>query len=233
MMMQAAPSIDAVAARPFDSIEELAATVAPLMQAIASALGPHCEVVLHDLAPRDLAHSIFAIVNGHVSGRAVGGPSTNLGIDALRDDAADHDDFGYRGRTADGRELRSSSVYFRDAEGLILAALCINVDLTPLQHAQAAVAALLPAPEPTEIVPEKELVGSDIGAVLDGMIEAAIAAVGKAPALMGKPDRIATLRILDQRGAFAVKRSVDQVAARLGISRVTAYNYLDEIRRPG
>ncbi|MFP3423033.1 PAS domain-containing protein, partial [Bacillus sp. SIMBA_161] len=73
------------------------------MQAIAAVGGTDCEVVLHDLSSHDLDHSIAAIVNGHVSGREVGGPSTNLGIEVLQNEAADHNAYGYRGRTSDGR----------------------------------------------------------------------------------------------------------------------------------
>nr|BFF18102.1 hypothetical protein GCM10025730_16230 [Promicromonospora thailandica] len=62
------------------------------------------------------------------------------------------------------------------------------------------------------------------------MIGDAIAAVGRPVAMMGKGDRVAVLRALDARGAFHVKRSVETVAKRLGISRVTAYAYLDQLR---
>ncbi|WP_203137101.1 helix-turn-helix transcriptional regulator [Microbacterium sp. JZ31] len=214
----------------FESVEDLHRVVEPVMRAIAAAVGSHCEVVLHDLSSRDLDHSIYAIVNGHVSGRSVGGPSTNLGFEVLRDESADHNAFGYRGRTVDGRELVSSSVYYRDPAGRILAALCINVDLTPMQSALNAIAALAPAPQ-AEAEGPKEVVGPDIARVLDDMISEAIATVGKPTPDMGKSDRIEVLRLLDSRGAFHIKRAADRVSARLGVSRVTVYGYLDEVRR--
>ncbi len=212
----------------FESVEDLHRVLEPVMRAIAAAVGPHCEVVLHDLSSRDLDHSIYAIVNGHVSGRSVGGPSTNLGIEVLRDESADHNAFGYRGRTVDGRELVSSSVYYRDPAGHVIAALCINVDLTPLQSALNAVAALAPQ---TEAEDPKEIVGPDIARVLDDMITEAIAAIGKPTPDMSKSDRIEVLRLLESRGAFHIKRAADRVSARLGVSRVTVYGYLDEVRR--
>jgi predicted transcriptional regulator YheO len=69
--------------------------------------------------------------------------------------------------------------------------------------------------------------------VLDTLIEGAITATGKAVALMDRDDRLAVLRFLDERGAFFIKRAVDRVARRLGVSRVTAYNYLEQIRSGG
>ena len=225
--MEAIPA--ALPAGTFETVAEALAVLRPIMHGIAAAVGAHCEVVLHDLTSGDLGHTIVAIENGHVTGRAVGGPSTNLGIDLLNDESADHNAFGYRGRTTDGRELHSSSIYYRNAAGHIIAALCINVDLTPMQVALSAVGAMLPSASPD--TPEIEIAAPDISSILDEMIGESVAATGKAVPLMEKADRVEILRQLDARGAFRVRRALDQVATRLGISRVTAYGYLDEIRR--
>lgn len=210
-------------------VETLRTMLQPVMKAIASAVGPHCEVVLHDLSEHDLEHTIAAIENGQVTGRTVGGPSTNLGLEVLRQEAEDHDEFGYLGRTRDGRELRSSSVYFRDEGGTVIAALCVNVDLTPLQAARASLDQVLQGNDEAPKTRE-EVFATDISEVLDTLIETAISNTGKTVALMDRPDKLEVLRFLDDKGAFYVKRAVDRVARRLGISRVTAYNYLDQVR---
>jgi predicted transcriptional regulator YheO len=206
---------------------ELSDLLGPVLKAIAAAVGPHCEVVLHDLSSREMDRTIAAIENGHVTGRVVGGPSTNLGLELLRREAEDHDEFGYRARTRDGRELRCSSVYFRDNEDRVVAALCINVDMTPLHAARAALdEAIKGADGPVR----DEVFADDITAVLDNLIESAIAATGKSVALMDREDKIEVVRFLDAKGAFFVKRAADRVARRLTISRVTAYNYLEQVR---
>ncbi|GAA0938300.1 helix-turn-helix transcriptional regulator [Nonomuraea longicatena] len=205
---------------------ELEALLRPIMKAVATAVGPHCEVVLHDLSAHDMRRSIAAIEHGHVTGRSVGGPSTNLGLEMLRTEEEDHDAFGYRGRTGDGRQLRSSSVYFRDETGRVIAALCVNVDLTPLQGARAHIDGMLGEEAPVR----EEIFAGDIVEVLDNLIEAAIDNTGKSVALMTKDDKLEVLRYLDEKGAFFVKRSVERVARRLNVSRVTAYNYLDQLR---
>jgi predicted transcriptional regulator YheO len=224
------PSAPLAGAR-FASFDEAYRVLTPLMEAITAVVGPHCEVVLHDLSGGDLDHSVAAIVNGHLSGRTVGGPSTNLGLEVLGDQSADHDAHGYRGRTADGRDLVSSSVYYRDHEGAIIAAFCINVDLTPVQTALTSLGSLLPAARDDVMERPKELVGPDVSSVLDEMIGEAIAAIGKPVPSMTKPDRIRVLRVLEERGAFRIKRAADKVSTRLGVSRVTVYGYLDEVRR--
>lgn len=213
----------------FDSVEDLASAVLPVMQAVSEAIGRNCEVVLHDLSKRDLSHSVYAIYNGLVSRRAVGSPSTNLGLEALRDEAAEHDEFGYTSRSSDGRTFRSSSVYYRNSSGEIIAALCINYDLTPLQQAGASIDGLLqPGPDSSST---REVIAPDISRVLEEMVNAAIKSTSRTPAAMDKNDRVQVMAVLERQGAFTVKRSVDQVAARLGISKVTAYGYLEEARR--
>jgi predicted transcriptional regulator YheO len=216
----------------YDSMSDILTVFRPVMHAIAAAGGPDCEVVLHDLsaAQPDLGHTIAAIENGHVTGREVGGPSTSLGARVLHDQGADHNAFGYRGYTSDGRQLRCSSVYFRNSAGRIIAALCINLDVSTVQRARALLDGLLPH-DPADPADEpNEFFGRDLMAVMDAMVTDAIREIGKPVDQMNRDDRIAVLTKLEQRGALQMRKGIDSVAARLGISRVTAYSYLDEAR---
>ena len=38
------------------------------------------------------------------------------------------------------------------------------------------------------------------------------------------------IKFMDEKGIFLVKGAIDQVAARMGVSRVTIYSYLDEAK---
>ncbi|MDQ0614528.1 putative transcriptional regulator YheO [Microbacterium sp. W4I4] len=220
-----------VARQTYDTAEAVLRLYQPVMRALATAAGPSVEVVLHNLDGDDvdLGHTIMAIENGHVTGRAVGGPSTSLGLDVLKDRRADHDAFGYTAYTADGRQLRCSSVYFHNADGDIIASLCINVDLSPIQQARNVLTALLPASERMPNAP-REHFGTDLVAVMDSMISDAMHEIGRPVENMSRDDKITVLERLDQRGATQMRKSVEAIAKRLGISRVTAYSYLEEAR---
>ena len=37
--------------------------------------------------------------------------------------------------------------------------------------------------------------------------------------------------MLDQRGAFTLRRAVEDVADEMGVSRITVYNYLNALHR--
>lgn len=231
-MEQAALALAGDAARQtYESADEVLRLYQPIMRALATAAGPSVEVVLHNLdgSDVDLDHTIMAIENGHVTGRALGGPSTSLGIDVLKDRQKNHDAYGYRGFTSDGRELRCSSVYFHNAAGDIIASFCINVDLSPLKQARNMLDALLPAtPSPAET--PLEHFGSDLVSVMDQMITEAIAEIGRPVEQMSRDDRIAVLDKLERRGVTQMRKSIETIAKRLHVSRVTAYSYLDEAR---
>jgi predicted transcriptional regulator YheO len=216
----------------FTNAAHVLRTLGPVMRAIAAAGGPSCEVVLHNLdgADIDLGHTIMAIENGHVTGREIGGPSTSLGLDVVRDRRGDHDAFGYRGFTSSGTELRCSSVYFHNQAGDIIAALCVNVDLSGLQQARGVLDALLRQTPALGSAAPDEIIGGDLVSVVDAMITQAIGEAGKPVGQMSRDDRIAVLERLDRQGVTRMRKSVEQIAARLGISRVTAYAYLEEAR---
>lgn len=43
-------------------------------------------------------------------------------------------------------------------------------------------------------------------------------------------DKQTAVRLLDERGAFRLRKSIDEVADAMGVSRITVYNYLNAIR---
>lgn len=216
--------------RTADDLSDLRSVLAPVIKAIALTIGPRCEVVLHQIRPGDeLESTIVVIENGHVTGRAVGGPTTNLGLEAIRSGERNPDRFNYRTRTKDGRELRSSSVYFHGPDGELIGALCLNLDVGPYVNARDALGELI-GPEPADGGEIPETFGREIGEVLDALIQQAIERTGMSVGLMSRDHKVAVIRDLDGRGAFLVKRAIERIARALRISRVTAYAYLEEAR---
>jgi predicted transcriptional regulator YheO len=220
---------------PIDEFAEIKDSLVAITQAIARTIGPQCEVVLHDYREWDRSGStIVWIENGHVTGRRVGGPTTNLGLEALKSGTDSPDRFNYQSRAKDGRTLRSTSIYFRNRTGKLIGSLCINVDIEAYVTARAALDTLLGvAMEPPSEADIAETFGTDIAEVLDAQIQAAIARTGKPVAALARDDRVVIVGYLDDKGAFLVKRAADRIARALGTSRVTVYAYLEEARSGG
>lgn len=97
-----------------------------------------------------------------------------------------------------------------------------------MRRARNLLDALLPAAA-AETTPTEHF-GADLVSVMDAMITEAIRDIGRPVEAMSRDDKISVLERLDQRGATQMRKSVEAIAKRLGISRVTAYNYLEEAR---
>ncbi len=66
---------------------------------------------------------------------------------------------------------------------------------------------------------------------LDRLIDAVEAELGGRLPTLGREDKQRAVRLLDERGAFTLRRAVEQVADAMGVSRITVYNYLNAIHR--
>lgn len=53
---------------------------------------------------------------------------------------------------------------------------------------------------------------------------------GRLPELT-REEKQKAIRLLDERGAFTLRRAVEDVADAMGVSRITVYNYLNAIHR--
>lgn len=194
---------------------------------IARTFGGNCEVVVHDL--RRPKESVVRIFNGQVTGRSVGAPIRDLIIRVFRDERfRDGVLANYRSETSDGRTLKSTTVLVRDERDEPVAALCINFDISPLQAGSSLLEAFvatddLPLPEDTEVeVPE------DVWQTLERLVDRVIASTGLTPAKMQTEDRRRVVGFLSEKGAFLIRGSVDYVAGKLGVSKFTVYNYIDQ-----
>ena len=65
---------------------------------------------------------------------------------------------------------------------------------------------------------------------LDHLVTQVEGELGGKLAGLGRVDKQVAVRLLDERGAFRLRRSINEVADVMGVSRITIYNYLNSIR---
>jgi uncharacterized protein YqgV (UPF0045/DUF77 family) len=63
--------------------------------------------------------------------------------------------------------------------------------------------------------------------MLDRMIGDVERQLGGKLSHLSREDKQQAVKLLDERGAFNLRRSIDEVADALGVSRITVYNYLN------
>ncbi|MCM3749423.1 helix-turn-helix transcriptional regulator [Paenibacillus pasadenensis] len=212
-----------------DSVEAMLPTLSELAGGIAAQFGDRCEVVIHDWS-RPYDSTIVFIANGHVTGRKVGDPGTNLGLEVMRGTSEGGHRQNYVTRTKDGRMLRSTSIYLKNSEGTAIGAMCINLDISELLAAEKAIQGLIGM---QELSPIQESFVSNVGELLDSLIQEAEDAVGRPPAFMSREERVRFIGLLDRKGAFLIKKAGEKLCAYLGISKYTLYSDLEEAKTAG
>ena len=65
---------------------------------------------------------------------------------------------------------------------------------------------------------------------LDRLIEGVERELGATLENLSREDKQKAVRLLDERGAFVLRRSVEDVADAFNVSRITIYNYLNAIK---
>lgn len=217
-------------------INSILASFIPVVKAIAKTFGPDCEVLLHDVS--NLESSIIAIENGHVTGRKIGSPITDLGLYFLKSDLFKNTDFiaNYQTESKEGKKLKSTSVFIRDKQNKVIGFLCINYALERLSDVKKMIDDFIVATkdvdkEVSNNERKEEIFTDNIDDLLERIFVKAQEKVGKPLEKMQKDDKLELVRYLQKKGVFLVKGNIDKIARKLNVSRYTIYNYLSEINQ--
>jgi len=200
----------------------------PIANMIAKTFGENCEVILHDLSVPQ--NSVIYAVNNHVTGRRVGQSFDHLIREVLLSkEFSDDYRANYTTYTNDGRMIKSSTCLLRNSQDKVIGALCINFDIsaiTSIQEMLDDIAFVEPnIPSVAEEIDEIDHVGK----IVDMIIEQTIASCDLNN--LSRDDKIDLIRFMDSKGVFLIKGSIEKVAEKLNIAKVTVYSYLDEIRK--
>lgn len=184
--------------------------------AIQALLHPHAEVVLHTLDQDRIVY-----IANCFSKRAPGDESL------LDEDVSGphcppvlgpYDKINY-----DGRRLRSVSAVLRDAHGLAVGLLCVNLDLSRFE---AAATLLREFVDPPGNPPPESLFNKDWRERIHHITRDFLAERNTAFEALERADKIALVARIQEAGLFEARHACEYVAAQLGVSRATIYNYL-------
>ena len=215
---------------------KLLETYIPLVNFIADIIGPNCEVLLHDVV--DVQNSVIAIRNGYISGRQIGCPLTDLGLELLEKQSYIYQSaiVNYLSRTASGKKLRSSTYFIKNENNELIGMLCVNILLSPdgtavNNLADKLINALVAnhSLAGTAVAEEEKVVESlqtSIENVVDSAIEKIIGEYDMPVERMSINEKIAVVQKLNSNGVFKIKGAITKVASTLQASESTIYRYL-------
>lgn len=215
-----------------------------LVAFLGDALGPFYEVVLHDLSKSN--YSITAISNSHISGRSIGAPLTNKALQLIADHTYDQHDFvaQYSGLSANGKLLRSNTMFIKDKNGKLLGLLCINFDdsrytdicrrVMKLCHPDEFIDHnIIPGITPSNFIPKEdepqaEQFSDSAETVAETIISQVLSSVAVPIDRLTQEEKMDIVSKLNQKGLFIIKGAVSQVAKALCSSEASIYRYLNK-----
>lgn len=190
--------------------------------AVAKLFHPSVEVVIHDIC----TDTVFYIENA-TSGRKVGDASL-LGIDSQDLNERDAVIGPYEKAGEKGQRVRSITSVLRDDGGDVIGLLCLNLDYSHYEPALDLLESLV-RPVQTEKHPEF-LFQNDWRDLLKIEVRSFITKENLLLEKLQPSDRINLISHLDEKRLFYAKKSVEQLATILGVSRATAYKDLRSVR---
>jgi predicted transcriptional regulator YheO len=199
---------------------------------LGKACGETCEIVLQDLRPGKMC--IVAIANGHISGRSVGAPLTDLALKMIAQGVWKTKDHicNYEGKTKDKRTLHSSTFFIKN-EGKLLGMLSVNVDIsqyTRISEDILRLAGLSPVlSQPAAAGSQTENFYEDMEEIIKSVFTE-LGAEGSAGRL-SQADRLVIIERLMDRGIFLLRGSVSGVAQKLQCSEASLYRYISMITK--
>jgi predicted transcriptional regulator YheO len=200
---------------------------AELVRFLGIAFGDNCEVVLQDL--REGKMCIVAIANGHISGRSVGAPLTDLALRLVAQEAWKTQEYvcNYEGKTKDNRSLRSSTFFIKN-NGKLVGMLCVNVDTS--KYAQLSEGILRLAGLSTQLLqqtaePQRENFYADMEETIKSVLTE-LAPPEKTNGRLSQNERLTIIERLMDRGIFLLRGSVSSVAEKLHCSEASMYRYI-------
>jgi predicted transcriptional regulator YheO len=199
-----------------------------LANGLAKQFGPSCEIIIHDLKAQDIAHSIVYIVNGQITQRSIGDGPSKVVLETLKKNPVSlKDHLGYLIKTSDGKILKSSTIFIRNADNTkIDYILGINYDISNLLAVDQAVKAIVNIEEENKNQ-QTGPITHNVNELLTELIDESVALIGKPATLMNKDEKVKAIRFLNDAGAFLITKSGDKISKYFGISKFTLYSYID------
>ena len=196
----------------------------PIADSIAATFGSNCEVAIHDLSTPEKS---VVYVAGSATGRQIGQSFDHLIKNVLLNESFHNDQVNnYLFTTPDGRTIKSSSVLLRNASG-VFGMLCINCDITVGQQYYQELSSFYSV-SPKALPDEEIETNADVSSIINDLINNIFLNADTTP--MTRKKAVELVKFMDEKGIFLVKGAIDQIAARMGVSKVTIYSYLDEAK---
>jgi len=178
--------------------------------------------VLHDLSNPQRS---VVYVAGDVTGRKVGQSFDHLVSEVLNSKNFKDDYVANYFFTKDEKLVKSSTAFIRDEHGEIIGAICVNVDASVAKSLFEVTGNFLKTSESENEGEQND----DVKQIVLNLIDKIIAKnEGKK---LKKEQKLELVGFMNEKGIFNIKGAIEVVAAKLNVSKITIYGYLDQLKK--
>ncbi len=199
-----------------------------IAESVSAALGESFEIILYDLTQAQ--QPVLRVLGKNISGLTKGDSGKDENFNSVYAQCKKESRiFKSEKKIINGREMRSTIIFFVDDARNAGVALKINFDLSVVSLMEGFLkeCGILDSGKGRQT----DASSIDVRNILPSLLKQGIQATGKEVAEMSREDKLGVVRFLDDRGAFLLRNSIEDAAKALDITRFTVYNYLDEIRK--
>lgn len=211
---------------------EILKSYIPMVDFIADVCGPNFEVLLHDVSKPE--SSVIAIRNGHITGRKIGSPMTDLALKVLKQKDYLERDFitNYDGYGEDGKIFLSSTYYIKNSKQELIGLICVNNDIADIKELKRVYEMMMKRfeyrKENEAEIDYKENIEVPLTSIAHSIISKTIESINVPPERMSIKEKVNIVQELNDKGVFLLKGAIADVAKQLQISETTVYRYLNK-----
>lgn len=203
-----------------DNDRKLLQSYIPMIDCLGEFFGKYCEVVLHSF--EDLHSSVIHIANGHITGRALGAPVTNIALEKLAGFKKNHSSWDVYFNMKSIRPFRSSSTLIVNLENQPIGMVCMNLALDmPLN----AMSELISGNNNSK----NENFSQDINKLILDHLEPIKNTIYANKNIPSKNKNFEIIKELHEIGMFEFPAAHKIISTELGISAATIYKHLRKI----
>lgn len=197
-----------------------------LLDFIANACGPNCEVYLYDVSKPKA--SIVAIRNNQYSDGVANGVLLDFVQRIMKDKEYLCKDYITNHHSIRNGQEYYSSAYFIKEEGELIGLLCINNDISTVANLRRAfntfTAAYDPRPQEFDISNENN---NPLESLANDIVSELLSKYHVSPERMSFDEKREVVQIMNNRGLLQLKGAISETAKLLHISEATVYRYIN------
>lgn len=199
-----------------------------LVDFIAEFMGENTEVVLHDLT--DWHHSVVAIRNGHISGRKVGAPITEVSLKILRSEMHKKVPFMNNDpkKLNQSETIKSATWFIKDDKESLIGMICINSECRELIATRDILNRLIKTPcmDQDKIDKRPDKFNIDVKVLVDNNLNHISEDLLEKINILSKDEKVEIVGKLNEMGTFSVKGTIWYLANCMAVSVPTLYRYI-------